>query len=110
MPNISYVVDRMSRYTSDPSREHWTELERVFRYLRGTIGYCLTYIGYPDVIKGYSNANWITDSHSVKSTTGYVFMFSGATVSWKSCKQIVIARSTMESELIALDITCLEAE
>jgi len=41
----------------------------------------LTYIVYPDVIEGYSDANCVTDFHSVKSTTGYVFMFGGAIVS-----------------------------
>ena len=49
--DISYAVGRLSRYTSSPSREHWTVLERVFRYLRGTIGYCLTYTRYPDVME-----------------------------------------------------------
>ncbi|KAJ0103353.1 hypothetical protein Patl1_05515 [Pistacia atlantica] len=38
-----------------------------------------------------------------KSTSGYVFTLGGATVSWKSSKQTVIARSTMEFEFIALD-------
>jgi len=109
-PDISYAVGRLSRYTSSPSKEHWTALERIFRYFRGTIGYCLTYTRYPDVIEGYSDAIWVTDSHSVKSTTGYIFMFGGAVVSWKSCKQKVIAGNTMESELIALDTTCLEAK
>ena len=61
-------------------------------------------------MEGYSDANWVTDSNSIKSTTGYVFMFGGAAVSWKSCKQTVIAKSNMKSELIVLDITCLEAE
>jgi len=80
-PDISYAIDGLSWYTNNPSREHWTELERVFRYLRGTIGYCLTYTRYPNIIKEYSDANWVTDSHSVKSTIGYVFMFGGAAVS-----------------------------
>jgi len=69
----------LSRYTSNPSIEHRTALERVFS--RGTIGYCLTYTGYTDVMEGYSDANWVTDSNSVKSITGYVFMFVGAAVS-----------------------------
>jgi len=80
-PDISYVVSRLSRYTSIPSREHWIALERVFRYLRGTIGYSLTYTEYPNIIKGYSDANWVTNSYNVKSTTGYVFMFGGTAVS-----------------------------
>ena len=80
-PDISYVVGRLSRYISNPSRKHQTALKRVFTYLRGTIGYCLTYTVYLDVIKRYSDANWVTGSHNIKSTTGYVFMFGGATAS-----------------------------
>ena len=72
-PDISYAVGILSRCTSNPSREHWIALERVFRYLRGT--------GYPDVVKGYSNVNLVTDSNSVKSTIEYVFMFGGVVVS-----------------------------
>jgi len=31
--DITYVISRLNRYTSNPNREHWTALERVFRYL-----------------------------------------------------------------------------
>ena len=42
--------------------------------------------------------------------SGYVFMLGGAAVSWKSSKQARIARSTMKSEFIALDLAAGEAE
>ena len=45
-----------------------------------------------------------------KSTSGYVFTLAGAAISWKSSKQTVIARSTMESKFIALDKCGEEAE
>ena len=45
-----------------------------------------------------------------KFTSGYVFTLGGAAVSWKSSKQTCIARSTMESEFIALDKCGEEAE
>jgi len=32
-------------------------------------------------MKGYSDANWVTDSNSIKSTIGYVFIFGGTDVS-----------------------------
>ena len=38
-----------------------------------------------------------------KSHSGYVFTLGGVAVSWKFSKQMVIARSTMEYEFIALD-------
>lgn len=68
------------------------------------------YTRYPTVLEGYSDANWISDTKDTKSTSGYVFTLGGAAVSWKSSKQTCIARSTMESEFIALDKVGEEAE
>ena len=72
-PDIAYVVGRLSRYTQNPNKDHWTALERVFKYLRGTLDCSLYYNGFPDVVEGYSDANWITDNLDVKSMSGYVF-------------------------------------
>ena len=68
------------------------------------------YTEYPVVLEGYCDANWITSNKDIKSTSGYVFTLGGAAVSWKSSKQTCIARSTMESEFIALDKAGEEAE
>ena len=80
------------------------------RYLKYTLNYGLHYTRYPTVLEGYSDANWISDTKDTKSTSGYVFTLGGAAVSWKSSKQTCIARSTMESEFIALDKAGEEAE
>ncbi|XP_073292427.1 uncharacterized protein [Primulina huaijiensis] len=74
-PDIACAVNKLSRFTSNPSDAHWKELTR--------------------------------DS---KSTSGYVFTIGGGAVSWRSSKQTCIARSTMESEFIALDRAAEEAE
>jgi len=50
------------------------------------------------VLEGYSDANWIFDSNETKSTSGYVFTLGGGVVTWRSARQTIIARSTMESE------------
>jgi hypothetical protein len=44
------------------------------------------------------------------ATSGYVFTLDGAVVSWRSCKQTILTRSTMEAELLALDTTTMEAD
>ena len=41
---------------------------------------------------------------------GYVFTLGGGAVSWKSCKQTILTRSTMEAELMALNTAAVEAE
>jgi hypothetical protein len=42
--------------------------------------------------------------------SGYVFTLGGATVSWRSYKQTILTRSTMEAELAALDTTTVKAD
>ncbi|GJX62715.1 ribonuclease H-like domain-containing protein [Tanacetum coccineum] len=75
-PNIAYAVGRLSRFTSNPSRQHWQAITRVFKYLKGTMNYGLSYMGYPSVLEGV--------------------------ISWASKKQTCITGSTMESEFVAL--------
>ncbi|PHU28755.1 hypothetical protein BC332_00848 [Capsicum chinense] len=85
-------------------------MKKVLGYLKYTQDYALHYNKYSAVLEGYSDANWITGSNEVKSTSGYVFNIGEGAVSWKSSKQTCIARSTMKSEFITLDKTGEEAE
>ena len=109
-PNIAYAVNKLSRYTSNLGEDHQKAIVRVLRYLKYTLNYGLHYTRYPAVLEGYSDANWISDTKDTKSTSGYVFTLGGAAVSWKFSKQTCIARSTMESEFIALDKAGEEAK
>ncbi|GJS87279.1 hypothetical protein Tco_0769915 [Tanacetum coccineum] len=108
--DLAYAVGRLSRYTSIPSDLHWKAMTRVLHYLRHSRDYGLHYYRYPAVIEGYSDANWISDIKDSRSTSGYVFTLEGAAISWKSSKQTVIAKSTMESKFITLDKCREEAE
>jgi hypothetical protein len=74
------------------------------------VDYAIHYTGYPRVLEGYSDSNWISDADEIKGTSGYVFTLGGGAVSWKSCKQTILTRSTMEAELTALDTATVEAE
>ena len=56
-PDIAYTVSRLSRYTSNPSADHWIAIVRVLKYLRYTRNYRLHYTRYPTVLEGYSDAN-----------------------------------------------------
>jgi len=108
-PDIAYVVGLLCRFTSRPSKEHWHAIERVMRYLKGTMTLGLHYQRYSAVIEGYSDADWNTLSDDSKATSGYIFSIAGGAVSWKSKKQTILAQSTMESEMIALATASEEA-
>ncbi|XP_070030835.1 secreted RxLR effector protein 161-like [Nicotiana tabacum] len=86
-PDIAYVVCRLSRYTHNPNMEHWSTLDRLMKYLRGTMNYAILYSGFPSTLEGYSDANWISDSDQTKSTSGYVFTLGGSVISWKSANR-----------------------
>src|SRR4051812_25018517 len=109
-PDISFVVSKLSRFMSNPGTDHWRALERVMRYLCGTMSYGIHYSGHPAVLEGYSDSNWISDVDELYAASGYVFTFGGGAVSWRSCKQTILTRSTMEAELAALDTTTVESE
>ena len=109
-PDIAYAVRRLSIYTSNPSTQHWQALKMVLKYLKGTINYGLTYVGFPSVLEGYSDASWITNIEDHSSTSGWVFLLGGGAISWASKKQTCITSSTMESEFVALAAAGKEAE
>jgi hypothetical protein len=79
-PDIAYVVGRLSRYTHNPSVEHWDAISRLLRYLKGTINLGLSYSGFPAILEGYCDANWIPDSDELKPPSGYMFTLAGGAI------------------------------
>jgi hypothetical protein len=80
-PDISFAVSKLSRFISNPKDDHWRALKRVKNYLVGTMQYRIQYSGFPAVLEGYSDANWISDLDELYATSGYVFTLGGAVVS-----------------------------
>ena len=103
-PDISFAVGSVARYCSKPTREHWTAVKRIFRYLKGTSSLGLLYQPQSSrKLIGYSDADWGGDGDDYKSTSGFCFEIGGTLVSWRSRKQPCVALSTTEAEYIALD-------
>eukprot|EP00261_Vitis_vinifera_P027472 XP_010661281.1 PREDICTED: uncharacterized protein LOC104881771 [Vitis vinifera] len=108
--DISFAVSKLSRFTSNPSVEHWKAIGRVLGYLKNTKELSLQYSKFPAIIEGYSDASWISSVGDNLSTTGWVFTLGGGAVSWGSKKQTCISHSAMEAEFIALAATGIELE
>ena len=63
---------------------------------------CLVYGGEDELgVTGYVDASFDTDPDDSRSQRGYVFKVNGGAVTWRSCKQSVVAQSTMEAEYVA---------
>lgn len=102
-PDISYSVNRLSQYMQAPTVLHWQCVKRVFRYLKGTIDYCLHIKSSADLdVSGFSDADWATNTDDRKSVAGYCVFLGESLVTWSSRKQRAMSRSSTESEYRAL--------
>ena len=109
-PDIAFAVGSVARFCSCPTKEHWLALKRILRYLKGTENHGLMYVrDEKEQCVGYCDADWAGDKSDRKSTSGYVFIMSGAPVSWCSRKQLCVALSTAEAEYVALASATQEA-
>jgi hypothetical protein len=100
-PDVSYALSAMSRYQSNYGDAHWTIVKNILKYLRRTKEAFVVFRGEEElVVKGYSDANFLTNADDSKSQPGFVFCLNGGVVSWKSSKQDTVANSMMEAEYI----------
>ena len=103
-PDIAIAVSILSRFMSKPSKEHWSGVKRIFRYLKGTLNFGLKFTVDERNLEliGFSDADWAGDLDTRHSTSGYIFKIRNSTFSWCSKKQITVAKSTPEAEYVAL--------
>ena len=75
-PDIAYAVSSVARYYANSTKDHWTAVKRILRYLRGTCYYGLLYMkDTPAELIGYSDADWAGDVGDRKSTSTYIYTF-----------------------------------
>jgi hypothetical protein len=72
------------------------------RYLSGTRNAKLRLPAKEEpVLKCYVDADWGGKKKDRKSTSGYLFIWSGGPISWLSKKQKTVAISSTEAEYVA---------
>ncbi|CAA7059582.1 unnamed protein product [Microthlaspi erraticum] len=109
-PDLAYPVGVISRFMSQPIRDHWLGVKWVLRYIKGSLTTRLCYKKSSDFkLVGYCDADYAADPDKRRSTTGLVFTLGGNTISWKSGLQRVVALSTTESEYMSLTEAVKEA-
>jgi hypothetical protein len=57
MANTFFVVNKLSRFTSNQGYNHYCTLEHVTHYLLGIMENKIYYSGYPMVLEGYNDVN-----------------------------------------------------
>jgi hypothetical protein len=103
-PDIAHAVGVLCRFTSKPGPAHWKAANHLFRYLRGSIDYRLTYA--PDhsssqLFTTYSDADHGGNPDNGRSTSAYVVKMGTGAVFWMLRLQSIVALSTTEAEFIS---------
>lgn len=110
-PDICYAVGYMGRYQENFAEIHWSALKRILRYLKGTKSLKLKFDNAcedKDVLVGFVDADWASNTDDRKSTSGYIYYVYGCPVSWSSKKQTTVATSSSEAEYVALSLATSE--
>jgi hypothetical protein len=80
-PDVAHAVGVVSRFLSNPGKEHWAAMKWILRYLKGTSRVCLCFGNVKQVLERFTDADMASDIDSRKSTSGYLITYSGGAVS-----------------------------
>ncbi|KAE8672566.1 G patch domain-containing protein TGH [Hibiscus syriacus] len=108
-PDIAYSVSIVSQHMSDPREEHLEAVNRILRFLKFTPGVGLIFRKNQDrTVKVYTDASWGGELTDRRSVNGYCTYVWGNLVTWRSKKQVVVSRSSAESEFRAMALGICE--
>jgi len=101
-PDIMMAVSTLSKFFNNPGIEHWKAAKRLLKYLKRTKDLKLTFCKTKNPLIGYADASHAMDPDSRRGQCGYVFLWNGAPITWKSQATPQVSLSTMESEFYAV--------
>ncbi|CAI5469181.1 unnamed protein product [Closterium sp. Yama58-4] len=110
-PDLAYPLSILARYFASGRhrREHWEAAKRVLRYLCSTSGMGLVLGGRGDVVlTGHSDASWVDDLATQRSSQGYTFSLGSGSVSWRSTRSSSVLSSSCEAEIYAIAMAAQE--
>ena len=96
-PDVAYSTGMLCRCMCCPTEDLYESALRVLAYLHRHKDIGLRYAPTSDDFKGYSDSDWAVKH----STSGSVFLFGKAAISWGSTKQASVALSSCEAEIMA---------
>ncbi|CAI6008691.1 unnamed protein product [Closterium sp. NIES-65] len=102
-PDIAFACSKLGSGLTVRSDQHWREVDRCLAYLANTRDTALEFGDGTESLElvGYVDADNAGDKQNRTSTSGYVFIYGGAAVSWSSQRIKCATLSSTESEYVA---------
>ena len=85
-PEISFSVNKVCQFMSQPTEQHWVAVKRILRYLKGTLHFGLklepNFSTKHYSVHAFCDADWASDLDDRSSTSGAVGFLGPNLVSW----------------------------
>ncbi|GAA0164382.1 transmembrane signal receptor [Lithospermum erythrorhizon] len=104
-PDLSFVVQVLSQILHAPRYNHWVAVLRVVKYLKGSPEQGILLKSSCDLqLSGWRDSDWASCPLTRRSVSGWVVFLGDSPASWKSKKQIIVARSSAEAEYRSMEV------
>ncbi|CAI7734375.1 unnamed protein product [Closterium sp. NIES-53] len=102
--DLVYPLSLVARYVAlgRHRKVHWDVVKRVLCYLCSTSGMRLVLGGRgPVVLTGHTDASWVDDLATQRSSQDYTFSLGSGFVSWRSTRSSSVLSSSCQAEIYA---------
>lgn len=102
-PDISYAVNILSQFQSNPGMIHWNTLLKLVGYIHQTKAYKLNISNVKDInLMCYSDADFAANRDDRISIGGLILFINESPIMWRTFKQKCVSLSTLEAEYVSL--------
>ena len=110
-PDISFVVNKLSRFMHTVFEHHLGAVKHLLRYLNDTrsLGIRIL-VDTPQTLHGFSYADWAGNPNDHTSTSAFLISIVPNPISWSSIRQRIIDRSSTEVEYHAIVAAAVELQ
>jgi len=92
-----------------PTTTHLAIAHRVFCYIKSAPGQGILLPSSSQIqLKAFCDSNWASCPDTRRSVTDYYIFLGNSLISWKSKKQSIVSRSSIEVEYRSMASTCSE--
>jgi len=98
-PDIAFAVQYLSQFLQSPTQDHMQAALHTLRYVKKDPSQGLLFNDTADFsLQAFCDADWAQCPCTRRSVSGFVILFGGSLISWKSKKQPTVALSSAEAE------------
>ena len=103
-PDLAHTVGMVSRYMSNPGKEHWKAVKWVLWYLQATKSMSIVFEWKDgvDCVAGFVDTDYAGHLDKRMFASGYVFTLASGLASWRSILQATSALPMTEAEYMAV--------